>query len=149
MRLLGCLIFAISLTGCGERAVTMDEFRSTEIILLSGKRILAETMRTELELARGMMFRDSLASDRGMLFVHGTPGNWTYYMFQVKIPLDMIWLDADKRIVEIVPDVPPCTLKVAKDCPVYGGREKAQYVLELAGGQAAKFKLKVGDRLQF
>ena len=147
--LLGCMIPALLLTACGERAVTMEEFRSTEIILPGGQRILAETMRTEMEQARGMMFRDSLAADKAMLFVHGLPGNWTYYMFQVKIPLDIVWMDGGKRVVEISANTPPCVSKSARECPLYGGREKSQFVLELPGGQAAKFGLTIGDSVQF
>ncbi|MEO8026475.1 MAG: DUF192 domain-containing protein [Bryobacteraceae bacterium] len=149
LRMLGCAAVAAVLCGCGERPVTMDEFRSTEILFPSGQKILAETMRTELELTRGMMFRDALANDRGMLFVHGRAGNWTYYMFQVKIPLDIVWMDADKRVVEIAPNTPPCASKSARECPVYGGKEKSQYVLELPGGGAARLGIRVGDTLRF
>jgi len=127
----------------------MDEMRSTEVMFPDGQKILAEMMRTELEMARGMMFRDSLASDRGMLFLHGLPGNWTYYMFQVKIPLDIVWMDNGKKIVEISANTPPCKSASARECALYGGHEKSQFVLELPAGQAAKFNLKVGDSVRF
>ncbi len=69
-------------------------------------------------------------------------------MYQVRIPLDMIWMDSDHRIVEISADTPPCN--TARDlCPTYGGHARAQFVLELAGGMAAKYGLKTGDRIEF
>ncbi len=143
------MISAVLLTGCGERAVTMEEFRSTEVIFAGGQKILAEDMRTEIEMARGMMFRDSLAANRGMLFSHGLPGNWTYFMYQVKIPLDIVWMDGKKQIVEISANTPPCPSTSARECPLYGGKEKSQFVLEMPGGQAAMFGLKIGDTVRF
>jgi hypothetical protein len=148
LRALGFVFFALLFSGC-DKPTTMDEYRSTEVVFPGDQKILAEMMRTELEMARGMMFRDSLAADRGMLFLHGLPGNWTYYMFQVKIPLDIIWMDGSKRIVEISANTPPCKSASARECPLYGGKEKSQFVLELPAGQAAKFGLKVGDMVRF
>ena len=100
------------------------------------------------DMARGMMFRDLLPPDRGMLFVHPAAGRYRYWMFQVSVPLDIIWLDARRRIVEISPDTPPCQAQ-ARDCPSYGGNADSQYVLELAGGMAARYGLKLGDVLGF
>ena len=97
---------------------------------------------------RGMMFRDSLAPDRGMLFVHPSPGAYVYWMYQVRIPLDIIWMASDHRIVEISADTPPCRTK-ASECPQYGGHQRSQFVLELAGGMASKYGLKLGDTISF
>src|SRR5215510_1777880 len=87
------------LAGCGEKNDAVDEFRTTKIRLPDGKVIRAEVMRREEDMMRGMMFRDSLPEDRGMLFIHGKPGKYTYYMYQVKIPLDIIWMDARNTVV--------------------------------------------------
>jgi hypothetical protein len=70
-------------------------------------------------------------------------------MYQVRIPLDIIWMDHQRRIVEISANTPACTSKSSHDCPSYGGHEKARYVLELAGGGAALYNLRVGDVLSF
>jgi uncharacterized membrane protein (UPF0127 family) len=70
-------------------------------------------------------------------------------MYQVRIPLDIIWMDHDRRIVEISANTPACLSRSAHECPSYGGHEKARYVLELAGGGAALYGLKVGDTLGF
>ncbi len=148
LRLLGMVCLALWLSAC-DKPTTMDDYRSTEVLFPGGQKILAEMMRTELEMTRGMMFRDKLAGDRGMLFLHGLPGNWTYYMFQVKIPLDIVWMDGAKRIVEISANTPPCPSASARECPLYGGKETSQFVLELPGGQAAKLGLRVGDTVQF
>jgi len=122
---------------------------ATEITFPNGKTVIAETMLRDIDQMRGMMFRDSLAPDRGMLFVHPQEGNVPYWMYQVRIPLDIIWMDHDRKIVEISANTPACTSKSSRDCPSYGGHEKARYVLELAGGGAALYSLKVGETLSF
>ncbi len=143
-----CAALAAWLAGCGSKPVTVEEFGTRAITLPNGKEIRAEVMTTDVDMQRGMMFRAALAPGRGMLFIHPTPGNYTYYMYQVKIPLDIIFLDPSRRVVEIAPNVPPCQTK-ASECPTYGGHERAQFVLELGGGEAAKLGLKTGDLLTF
>lgn len=127
----------------------MRDFNSREVTLPNGKTILAEAVTNEIDMTRGMMFRDSLDPNRGMLFVHSSPGRYPYWMYQVKIPLDIIWMDPNRRVVEISANTPPCPSKSAKECPNFGGHENAMYVLELGGGQAAKNQVQVGSVINF
>jgi len=83
-----------------------------------------------------------------MLFIHDKPGLYPYWMYQVRIPLDMLWMDANHRIVEVSADTPPCKTK-ASDCDKYGGHQQAQFVLELGGGEAKRLGLHEGDTLDF
>ncbi len=138
----------LALSSCRSEPTVVDDLNTRTVILPGGQKIRVEVMTHPTDMMRGMMFRDSLAPDRGMLFVHGSPGNYPYWMYQVRIPLDIIWLDEKRRIVEISPDTPPCQKK-ASECPSYGGNQKALFVLELAGGMAAKYGLKLGDTLIF
>jgi hypothetical protein len=94
------------------------------------------------------MFRDSLPEGEGMLFIHDQPGNNRYWMYQVKVPLDIIWMDISGRIVEISENTPPCTTK-AKDCPQYGGNETSMVILELPGGYGRKHGVAVGETIRF
>ena len=114
----------------------------------NGNEIRVEVKLTSPEMARGMMFRDSVPPGTGMLFIHPRPGRYPYWMYQVRIPLDILWLDDARRIVEISPSTPPCETK-ASECPNYGGHVEARYVLELAGGEAQRQGLHLGDTLTF
>lgn len=134
--------------GCGSSNVT-DEVGLTQVTFPNGVNINAETMRSEPELMRGLMFRESLAPDRGMLFIHPSENTFHYWMYQTKIPLDMIWMDHNRRIVEMSLDTPPCRSASATDCPNYGGNFKSKYVLEVNAGVARKNGLKTGDILDF
>ena len=138
------------LCGCGEKPTTMRDLNAAEVTLPNGTKILAESMRDRVDMVRGLMFRDSLAADHGMLFVHGGDNHFPYFTYQYKIPIDILWLDHDERIVEIVPNVRPCPPGTAASaCPAYGGHENARYVLQVNAGFAAKNDLKVGERLDF
>jgi hypothetical protein len=105
-------------------------------------------MISDFEVLRGMMFRTSLAPDRGMLFVHPKPDHYTYWMYQTLIPLDIIWLDSNRDIVEMVQDAAPCKTQASK-CAQYGGNQISSFVLEIPGGMARKFGLQLGQRIQF
>lgn len=141
---IGALIFTFLLFGCGRSLPAGYQW----VELPNGARIEAETKLTPEGQAQGMMFRTSLAEDKGMLFVHATEEKSPYWMFQCEIPLDIIWMDRNRRIVEISADTPPCR-ETADKCPTYGGSAPSLFVLELAGGMAKKYNLKVGDTLRF
>jgi uncharacterized membrane protein (UPF0127 family) len=144
-----CLLLVLLLCSCGEAPTKLEDLNATEIAFPNGSKMLAETMLQQLDLTRGMMFRDSLAADRGMLFVYGKEQKTPFWMFQVHIPLDIIWMDKQRHIVEIVPGAAPCASKKSSECPLYGGRANALYVLEVNSGVAGKMNLKVGDVLGF
>jgi uncharacterized membrane protein (UPF0127 family) len=151
LRLSILLVVALAAAGCGGSgdAPTPEDYNTRKVRFPNGREIRAELMIRDEDMRRGMMFRDRMEPDRGMLFIHSAPGNYPYWMYQVKIPLDIIWLDKDRRIVEILPNVPPCAAASSKDCPTYGGKFVSRFTLELAGGGAAQYGLKPGDILDF
>lgn len=114
----------------------------------TGMLIQAELADTALKRAQGLMFREHLADDRGMLFIFGDAQPWTFWMKNTKIPLDIIWMDAKKTIIHIERNVPICT-RQDDGCPQYHSEEGALYVLELGGGRAAALQLQRGMKLSF
>ncbi len=83
-----------------------------------------------------------------MLFIFGEAQLWTFWMKNTRIPLDIIWLNDQKRIVHIEANLPMCTLP-GNACPQYQPNDPATYVLELRGGRAAALKLARGTKLRF
>jgi uncharacterized membrane protein (UPF0127 family) len=122
---------------------------ASPVRLPDGQAILAEIAANLPEQERGLMSRTQLAADRGMLFLFDRPGFYGFYMYQTLIPLDIIWLDANRRIVFLSANTPPCQSANPQNCPVYGGQQAAQYVLEIAAGEAARHRLQAGDRLDW
>jgi len=113
-----------------------------------GTVIMAELADTVDERARGLMFRPSLEKNRGMLFTFGEPQQWSFWMKNTRIPLDIIWMDGRKKIVHIERRVPTCS-RTDDGCPQYQPNENALYVLELAAGSADALKLERGATLRF
>jgi uncharacterized membrane protein (UPF0127 family) len=102
-----------------------------------------ELARTEAERERGLMFRQHLDNDAGMLFLFERPGPLTFWMKNTLIPLDMIFISADRTIVGIVENAEPQTLTSR------GVSGPSQFVLEIAGGLSAKRGIKAGQRVLF
>jgi uncharacterized membrane protein (UPF0127 family) len=118
------------------------------ITLPSGTIVYAEIADTAKKRAEGLMFREHLAKDRGMLFTFGEAQPWTFWMKNTKIPLDIIWMNAKKQIVHIEANVPICT-RTDDGCRQYQPNDPALYVLELGRGMAEHFKLQKGSMLRF
>jgi uncharacterized membrane protein (UPF0127 family) len=128
----------------------LDPSRQTTVVTLpDGAEITAELVRSRDEQGQGMMFRRRLRADEGMLFPFEEMAPRGFWMFQTLIPLDIIWLNDNKRIVEISERTPPCSSSDAAQCPTYGGMAHSIYVLELASGQASAHGLTTGSELQF
>lgn len=143
------VLAAAALTACNETSSMRPEDLNTQIVKLpGGQAIRVEVMMRREDVMRGMKYRESLAPDRGMLFLHAQENYYPYWMYEVKIPLDIIWLDKKRRIVQILTNVKPCP-GPPESCPAYGGQERAATVLELAGGMADKYGLKPGMGLEF
>ena len=117
--------------------------------LPSGKVLETEVMVSDEDRQMGLMFRPSLPLDHGMLFIFEQPDFHGIWMKNCKFPIDIVWLDAEDRVVHVAPKVTPCTAKQDKDCPVYYPISRASYVVELNAGQAAKEKAVLGSKLEF
>ncbi len=146
------LIAALCFTAACSKSSSSDpvrDFSSRQITMPNGATILVEVMTDPVDITRGMMFRDSLAPDRGMLFIFGTPGQYSFWMYQVKIPLDIVWMDQNRRVTEISANTPPCPSKSARECTYSGGHETSIFILELGGGQAEKYGIRTGSVIEF
>ena len=110
-----------------------------------GQTILLEVARTSEEQSMGLMYRTSLATNRGMLFVFSPARPVSFWMKSTLIPLDMVFM-SNGVVKHIGANIQPC--KVAS-CPGYGPQPQIPIdnVIELPGGRAAQLKIKVGDRL--
>jgi uncharacterized protein len=95
------------------------------------------------EFQRGLMFRTQLAPDAGMLFVSRYPQAHTFWMKNTLIPLDMIFIGADRRIIGIVENAEPQTL-TARSVPGL-----SQYVLEIGGGVSGRMGIRAGQTVVF
>jgi len=103
-----------------------------------------ELAGTDEERKYGLMWRERLDVDHGMLFVYPADGVYSFWMKNTLIPLDIIWLAADGTVVYISENAEPCT---SDYCPSINPNKKARYVLEINGGEAERIGLSEGDRM--
>ena len=99
--------------------------------------------KTKLERERGLMNIERLEENQGMLFVFGAEGNYTFWMKNTLIPLDMIWLNSDLEVVDVSRAL-PCE---QDPCTIYYPKEPAMYVLEISGDLSDKFQILEGNVL--
>ena len=92
------------------------------------------------------MFRENLEQDKGMLFIFQEEGEYSFWMKNTLIPLDIIWINQNKEVVFIKKNFEPCTQEV---CPSVKPDKKAKYVLELNVGTVEQIGLKIGDKIIF
>jgi len=109
----------------------------------------AETLYRQLEITRGLMFRQSLPADEGVLFLHPSTGRYQYWTYNGRFPVDIVWMDQGHRVVEVYPNAQPCKEESARACPTYGGRHDARYVLEMNANVAVPNGIREGVVLNF
>lgn len=117
-----------------------------KITFSTGTTIQAEVADTAEKRELGLMFRESLGQDRGMLFIFDRPDIYRFWMKNCRFALDMIWLDRDKRIVSLTSNALPC---LGDPCPTYQPDDKALYVIETVAGFAEEHGLRPGMKVKF
>ncbi|WP_107670883.1 DUF192 domain-containing protein [Cyanothece sp. BG0011] len=150
------LIITLVLMGCTPSTQAEYNKDITENIEEQGQKLPIEAMVKidetviELEVAKtpeqqqmGLMYRQSLEKNRGMIFVFEQLRPVRFWMKNVNIPLDMIFL-ANGRVRAVFPNVPPCSVD---PCPTYGPENLVNQVIELAGGRATELGIEPGDQL--
>lgn len=95
--------------------------------------------------ARGLMFREHIGANEGMIFLFDEPGRHGMWMKNCRVALDLVWLDASWRVVHVAADQRPCPAD--GPCPIVEPMRSARYVLEFAAGTARRERLEVGDTI--
>jgi hypothetical protein len=141
------ILSGLVLTPSSDGAQPQDPpLQKMAIVLPGGEKVEASRADTAGARERGLIGNPRLNLNEGMLFLFETDELHMMWMKNMKIAIDMIWLNHQKEIIEIVRAVPPCQ---GDPCPVYGPALPSRYVLELQEGAAGSFHLKKGMRLQF
>ncbi len=138
-------IAAIGMTAVEARAQDPG-LRRDELAIESASgthRFIVELPRTPDEMGRGLMHRRQLAADAGMLFLYPADRAITMWMKNTLIPLDMLFIAGDGRIVNIVERTVPLSLQVIESA------EPARGVLEVNGGTARRLGIEPGDRVRY
>lgn len=104
-------------------------------------RFSIEVADTDMKRSAGLMFRAAMADDHGMLFVFDQTRRLSFWMKNTPMPLDLIFIGEDGRVVATLPGEPFSTASI-------GPEEPARFVLELKAGTAQKSGIADGDRIR-
>jgi hypothetical protein len=114
---------------------------SAVAVVPNGTKIELEVAQTPQQQAMGLMYRPTLPDNRGMLFQFPSSFQANFWMKNVPVPLDIVFM-LDGKVQYIAPSVPPCN---SNPCPTYGPQTPINQVIELRSGRAAQLGLKVGS----
>ncbi|WP_066382930.1 MULTISPECIES: DUF192 domain-containing protein [unclassified Anabaena] len=153
------LLLSILLMGCSMQTTAkpptntsnaLTQLPSGQILPISAKATVPNGTEIELEVAAtreqqemGLMYRPALPDNRGMLFQFPTAQPVQFWMKNVPVALDMVFLH-NGVVKYIQASAPPCT---SEPCPTYGPNVPIDQVIELRSGRAAELNLKTGDRI--
>lgn len=137
------LVAALALPASAAHALETFDKSTLTIETASGGHLKfqVELAITPAQQTQGLMFRQKMAQDAGMLFVYQTPQSSAFWMQNTYIPLDMLFVEADGRIERIHANATPLTTT-----PI-DGPAKTKAVLEINGGLSAKLGIRPGDHI--
>ncbi len=128
----------LGLAGLGVKVIVDKVNQPNALVDLSGATFRVQISQTEPELARGLAGRTRLDNDEAMLFVFSENKTWGIWMKGMKMSIDIVWLDEQKRVVHVEENIQPD----AEPYEVYEPPVPARYVLEMKAGSVKKFSIK-------
>jgi len=135
MRLLLSILMIAVCTACSAGGPSVE---------IGGKRFSVEIADTQQKQTLGLMYRDEMAADHGMLFIFPNEAPRSFWMKNCRIALDIMYFDKDLNMVSASLDTQPCRVR---SCPAYPSKAPAMYVLELNAGKASELGIGPGDHL--
>jgi len=117
----------------------------TAVVHIGSHRFDAQIADTEKTRQQGLSGTESLSANQAMVFIFDTNHRWPIWMKDMNYPIDIVWLDESKKIVDFVEDVPPESYPEKSFYP----KEDARYVVELKSGTVRKKAIRIGDQVVF
>ena len=116
-------------------------------VMVNGVVLVADIAATDEQMTRGLSVKDSLDENEAMLFVFDWEAEHTFHMKNMKFPIDIIWIDADKTVVHIEHNLQPCSSGLF--CPTYKPNDDSRYALETVAGFAERHDIVKGTMVEF
>lgn len=139
------LVLSVAASACSHSAA--QQRREPEVILATRageQHVKVEIARSDPDRQRGLMYRQKLEAGRGMIFLFEHPQRLAFWMKNTYIPLDMIFIGADKRVVYVEENAEPLTTQARGPAD-----EDSQFVLEVPGGWARAHGVERGVAVKF
>ena len=109
--------------------------------------VYVDLAKTPEQQAKGLSIKNTLNENEGMLFIFDTPKEYSFWMKDMKFPIDIMWIGSDNKIVYIEKNLQPCAFFLF--CTSYSPHANSKYVLEVPSNYTAKNSIVIGDRVDF
>lgn len=133
------LALFLLLTGCSAQNYVIFHTQSGDY------KISVEIADTDKAIRKGLMLREKLEANSGMLFIFNDSAVRSFWMKNTLIPLDIIFVSEDKRVINIAENALPCK---AEPCESYKSASPAMYVIEIAGNESAAHGIRSGSAVE-
>jgi uncharacterized membrane protein (UPF0127 family) len=141
----------------GDPAAIADNSSNTNIqkpvdahrqinVTVNGVRLVTDIASTGEQRSKGLAVKDDLKENEAMLFVFSKENEYGFWMKDMEFPIDIIWLDSDRKVVHIEHSLEPCG---PDSCPVYEPNAEALYVLETVAGFSEQYDVVRGTLVEF
>ncbi|HEY5549600.1 MAG TPA: DUF192 domain-containing protein [Candidatus Saccharimonadales bacterium] len=127
----------ISEQGCGP-------YRNDRLVRFGSVQISAEVANNVADRAKGLSGRPCIEPNQSMLFIFDKPGQYPFWMKDMKFPIDIVWIDANHKVIGLDTDVAPSTYPDA-----FVSEKPAQYVLELQANRSKDLGITLGTAVKF
>jgi uncharacterized membrane protein (UPF0127 family) len=134
-------VFLYTQTVVDKKRITVTNSKNEKI------NVIVEIASDPLKRAAGLMFRQELGENEGMLFIFDRPGLYGFWMVNTTMPLDAVFFDENKKVVDII-RMEPCK-QIAEQCRVYLPKKPAKYALEVNRGFAERNSIKENCSFDF
>lgn len=123
-----------------------DRYLKAEVTVNNFK-LIADLALTQDQQTKGLAVKNTMNESQGMLFVFEHPSLESFWMKDMKFPIDIIWMDANRSVVYVAPQLEPCP--AIGDCPAYVPTKESMYVLETKAGFSHRHDVKLGTQMNF
>jgi len=130
----------------GKRSAKLSE--QTKKVVINGHEFKVDIADNDVLRGQGLSGVEKLGNDEGMLFIYPTVGIYSFWMKDMKIPLDFIWINED-TVVDITENVPKPDSDDLKSLPTYRAKQPVNRVLEVNSGSVETLGIKNGDKVEF
>ena len=119
-------------------------YRNDKAVSIGTGKLKSEVVSTQADRAQGLSGRPCIEAGQGMLFVFEKPGKYPFWMKDMKFSIDIVWMDANKRVIGLDTNVSPSTYP-----DLFVSKEPAQYVLEVQANHSKDLKVELGTPVSF
>lgn len=139
----------VALLALGVYGYLETRYNPIKTVTIADQRVTVTTVSSPEDLSRGLAGVQQLSWDQGMLFLFPRQGTYTFWMKDMVMPIDIIWMRGN-LVADITRNVPPPSDLAQQDnLPLYTSREAIDSVLEVRSGFADRYNIKIGQTVQF